>query len=129
VIHDLDGVARGVRPHVLGDIGSSYCHKTRTRLTYLVAGFRDSILVSRVRCGWLEDCTNPCEVSLGGLVDQHGIVVDVDDGHVDAVLHLDYAQKAQERRSKLGLVLYDVNLSISREVVGIDDPIALFAVA
>jgi hypothetical protein len=82
-------------------MGSSYCHETRTRLTYSVAGLRDSILVSRVRCGWLEDCINHCEVGFGGLVDQYGIVVDVDDGHVDAVLHLDHAQKAQERRSRV----------------------------
>jgi hypothetical protein len=53
----------------------------------------------------------------------------MDDGHVNAVLHLDHAQKAQERRSKLRLVLHDVNLLISREVVSVDDPIALFAVA
>jgi hypothetical protein len=128
VIHNLDGVARGVRPHVLRDIGSSYCYKTRTRLTYSVTRLRDSILVSRVRCGWLKDCTNPCEVSLSGLVNQHGIVVNIDDSHINAVLHLNYAQKAQERRSKLRLMLYNVDLLISRKVVSVDNLIALFAV-
>jgi hypothetical protein len=45
------------------------------------------------------------------------------------VLYLNYAQEAQERQSKLRLILYNVNLLISREVVSIDNLIALLTVA
>jgi hypothetical protein len=104
VIQDVDGVARGIRPHLLGDVGS-FCHyETCTRLTYSVAGLRDPALVSRVSFAWLEGCTNHCEDRLDVLVDQYGVVVDVDEGHVEAMLHLDYTHEAQKRRSKARLV-------------------------